>query len=119
MARVKGGLASRRRKKALFKRTKGFWGAKKNILRKATEARLKADQYAFRDRRQKKRVFRSLWIVRINAAARAEGMTYGQFMSGLRRARVDVNRKMLAEIALSHPKEFAQLVQTAKSNQVK
>jgi len=114
MARVKGGLASRRRKKKLFQRVKGFWGAKKNVLRKAMEASLKAESYRFRDRKQKKRDFRSLWITRINAAARQQGLTYGQLMSGLRKANVKVNRKMLADLALDHPEQFSSLVQKAK-----
>lgn len=117
--RVKGGLATRRRKKKLFKRVKGFWGAKKNVLRKAMEASLKAEAYRFRDRKQKKRDFRRLWITRINAAVRAEGLTYGQFMSGLKRAQIQLNRKMLADLALAQPKEFTQLVQTAKSTSSK
>ncbi len=119
MARVKGGVTSRRRKKKLFRRVKGFWGAKKNVLRKAIEASINAEHYRFRDRKQKKRDFRSLWIVRINAAARANGMTYGTMMAGLRRANVTLNRKILAELALSSPKDFSQLVQTSKANQSK
>ena len=114
MPRVKGGYTTRRRRKAVLKLAKGYVGSKHTIYRTAHEAVMRAYQYAFRDRKQKKREFRKLWIQRINAAAQANGMKYSTFIHGLSNAGVQVNRKMLADLAVNDEKAFAQLVETAK-----
>jgi len=114
MPRVKGGAKTRRRRKKVLKMAKGYYGAKSRLYRVATEAVDRALRYAYRDRRVRKREFRSLWIVRINAAVRALGMTYSQFMNGLLRAKINLNRKVLADIAVRDPKAFGELAKIAR-----
>ena len=115
MPRAKGGFKTRRRRKAILESAKGYYGAKSRLFRIATEAVDKALQYAYRDRKAKKRDFRSLWIVRINAAVRSFGLTYSQFMSGLKKADITLNRKTLADMAYNDPSAFNQLVDKVKS----
>jgi large subunit ribosomal protein L20 len=113
MPRVKGGYKTRRRRKKVLKMAKGYYGAKSRLYRVATEAVDKSLRYAYRDRRTKKREFRSLWIVRINAAVRSLGLSYNQFMNGLAKAKIDLNRKALADLAVHDPNAFQELVKTA------
>mgnify|MGYP001772758614 CR=1 FL=1 len=113
--RVKGGVVTRRRHKRVLKLTEGQFGARHALFKRAHEAMMKSLMYAYIDRRTRKRDFRRLWIVRINAAARAHGLTYGKFICGLRRAGVEVNRKMLAEMAVKDQAAFARLVEVAKA----
>ncbi len=113
--RVKAGVVTRRRHKRVLKLTKGQFGARHALFKRAHEAMMKSLAYAYKDRRERKRDFRRLWIVRINAAARAHGLTYGKFISGLRKAGVEVNRKILAEMAVKDQKAFAELVEVAKA----
>ncbi len=115
MPRAKGGFKTRRRRKKILERAKGFYGAKSRLYRIATEAVDKAMQYSYRDRRVKKREFRSLWIIRINAALRTLGMTYSQFMSKIKKANIALNRKTLADMAYNDPAAFNQLVEKIKS----
>jgi large subunit ribosomal protein L20 len=115
MPRAKGGFKTRRRRKAILERAKGYYGAKSRLYRVATEAVDKALQYAYRDRKAKKRDFRALWIIRINAAVRASGLTYSQFISGLKKAEITLNRKALADMAYNDPSAFSQLVEKVKS----
>ncbi|MBM4147138.1 MAG: 50S ribosomal protein L20 [Nitrospira sp.] len=115
MPRVKGGFKTRRRRKKLLEKAKGYYGAKSRLFRVATEAVDKAMQYAYRDRKAKKREFRSLWIIRINAAVRALGLSYSQFMSGVKKANITLNRKALADMAYNDPAAFSQLVEKVKS----
>lgn len=114
MPRVKRGVTARRRHKKVLKLAKGYWGARGRLFRPANETVMKALWYAFRDRRARKRDFRRLWIARINAAARINGISYSRLINGLRKAGVEINRKMLAEMALKDESAFAQLVSTAK-----
>lgn len=114
MPRVKGGYTTRRRRKAVLKLAKGYVGSKHTIYRTANEAVMRAMQYAYRDRKQKKRDFRKLWIQRINAAAKENGLKYSLFICGLTRAGVEVNRKMLADLAVNDPKAFTEFVEIAK-----
>lgn len=114
MPRVKGGYTTRRRRKAVLKLAKGYVGSKHTIYRTANEAVMRAMQYAYRDRKQKKRDFRKLWIQRINAAAKENGLKYSLFIGGLSRAGVEVNRKMLADLAVNDPKAFTEFVEIAK-----
>ena len=118
MPRVKGGVVSRRRRNRVLKLAKGYFGSKHTLYKTANEQVMKSLQYAYRDRRQKKRDFRKLWITRINAAARMNGLSYSKLMHGLKVAGVDVNRKMLAELAVSDAAAFAALAETAKSASV-
>lgn len=118
MPRAKGGFKTRRRRKKLLKMAKGYYGAKSRLFKIASEAVDKALRYAYRDRRAKKREFRSLWIVRINAAVRALGMTYSQFMDGLVKANIRLNRKALADMAVRDPKAFNELCEAVKSKAV-
>jgi len=113
--RVKGSSASRSKHKKLYSITKGFWGRKKNVYRRAREAYLHALTSAFSGRKRKKRDFRKLWIVRINAAARANGMAYSALINGLKRADIKVNRKMLADLAINDMPAFAELVEKARA----
>ena len=106
MSRVKRSVHARKKRRATLERTKGFRGQAHSSYKRAKEALLKADTYAYRDRRNKKRDFRRLWIVRINAAARQEGMSYSQFMHGLKLAEIEVDRKVLADIAVRDPETF-------------
>ncbi|MBR0466440.1 MAG: 50S ribosomal protein L20 [Clostridia bacterium] len=114
MARVKGALATRKRRKKVLKLSKGYFGAKSKLFKTAKEAVMKSGNYAYIGRRQKKRDFRRLWITRISAATKLNGMNYSSFMNGLNKAGVKINRKMLAEVAVSDPNGFANLVKTAQ-----
>ena len=114
MPRVKRGVTARARHKKVLALAKGFRGRRGNVFRIAKEAVMKAGQYAYRDRRAKKRVFRQLWIARINAAARMNDMSYSKLMHGLKLAEITVNRKMLSEIAIHDPKGFTTVVEKAK-----
>ena len=114
MPRVKGGVVSRKRRKRVLKLAKGYFGAKHTLYKTANEQVMKSLQYAYRDRRQKKRDFRKLWITRINAAARMNGLSYSKLMHGLKLAGIEVNRKMLADLAVSDAAAFATLANTAK-----
>jgi large subunit ribosomal protein L20 len=114
MPRAKGGFKTRRRRKKVLQRAKGYYSARSRLFRIASEAVDKALRHAYRHRRAKKREFRSLWIVRINAAARAQGLTYRQFMAGLKRAQVELNRKALAHLAVEDPQAFGKLAELAK-----
>lgn len=114
MARVKGALATRKRRKKTLKLAKGYFGAKSKLFKTAKEAVMKSGNYAYIGRRQKKRDFRRLWITRISAAAKINGMNYSTFVNGLNKAKVDINRKMLADIAVNDPAGFATLVKTAE-----
>ena len=116
MARVKRGQASHQKHKKVFKQAKGFRGRRKNTIRVAKQAVEKSLQYAYRDRRRNKRIFRSLWIQRINAGARAEGMTYGQFINGLNKSKIKLDRKVLAELAYNNPEVFKTIVKKAQSS---
>ncbi|WP_170007882.1 50S ribosomal protein L20 [Bacillus fonticola] len=116
MARVKGGTVTRRRRKKVLKLAKGYYGSKHTLYKVANQQVMKSYMYAYRDRRQKKRDFRKLWIARINAAARTNGLSYSRLMFGLKQAGIEMNRKMLSEIAISDEKAFAQLAETAKKN---
>ncbi|MCD6288574.1 MAG: 50S ribosomal protein L20 [Candidatus Hydrogenedentes bacterium] len=116
MPRATNAPASRRRRKAVLKRAKGFRGSRSKLFKTADNAVWKAERYAYRDRRTRKRDFRRLWIARINAAARLNGLSYSRFMDGLRKANVSINRKMLAELAVHDGASFAQLVEIAKSH---
>ena len=113
MSRVKRGVTSHAKHKKVLKRAKGFYGRRKNTIRTAKAAVDRAAQYAFRDRKNKKRSFRALWIQRINAAVREHGLTYGRFIDGLGKAGVDIDRKVLAELAMSEPASFKALVEKA------
>jgi large subunit ribosomal protein L20 len=115
MPRAKGGFKTRRRRKKILERAKGYYGAKSRLYRVATEAVDKALQYAYKDRRAKKREFRSLWIIRINAAARAFGLSYSQLMSRLKKTNIALNRKTLADMAYNDPSAFSQLVEKVKN----
>lgn len=115
MARVKGGPKARRRHKKVIKFTKGQYGTRHSLYRRAHEAMLKSLTYAYRDRRRRKRDFKRLWIQRINAAAREQGLSYSRFMAGLRKAGVELDRKMLADLAVRDSQAFARLVETARS----
>jgi large subunit ribosomal protein L20 len=115
MARVKRGTTTKARHKRLLEQAKGYYGRRKNTIRIARQAVEKAGQYAYRDRKVKKRSFRALWIQRINAAVRAEGLTYGQFMHGLKLAGVDLDRKVLADIAMHEGDAFRAIVAQAQA----
>ena len=115
MARVKGGVVSRKRRKRILKLAKGYYGAKHILFRTAKEQVMNSYDYAYRDRRQKKRDFRKLWITRINAAARLNGLSYSQLMHGLKLAEIEVNRKMLADLAVNDAAAFTALADAAKA----
>lgn len=115
MPRVKRGVTARRRRKRILKEAKGYFGSRNRLHRVAREAVERAWKYAYRDRKQRKRQFRSLWIARINAAAREHGLSYSQFMHGLKQANVEIDRKLLAQLAISDPKAFGDLAELAKS----
>ena len=115
MARVKRGVTSRAKHKKVLKSVKGQWGRRKNTIRVARQAMEKAMQYAYRDRRNKKRDFKSLWIQRINAGARAEGLTYSKFINGLAKSGIKIDRKILAEIAYDNPEAFKTIVKKAQA----
>lgn len=114
MPRVKGGVVSRRRRKKVLKLAKGYFGSKHTLYRTANEQVMRSMKYAYRDRKQRKRNFRKLWITRINAQARVEGISYSQLMNGLHKANIDINRKMLAELAVNDQETFKNLVEKAK-----
>jgi len=114
MARVKRGVTARARHKKILRKAKGYYGARSKIYRVAKQAVIKAGQYAYRDRRQRKRVFRALWITRINAAARLNGLSYSRLINGLKLAEIDVDRKVLADIAVHDPEAFTAVADAAK-----
>jgi large subunit ribosomal protein L20 len=116
MPRAKTGIIRRRRHKAVLKRAKGFWGSRSKLYKNAAQTLLNSATYTYRDRRNKKRDFRRLWIQRINAAARLHGISYSVFIAGLKKAGVEVDRKMLADIAVREPSAFEQLVGVAKQS---
>ena len=115
MPRVKRGVTARARHKKVLVQAKGYRGRRKNVYRIAKQAVMKAGQYQYRDRRQRKRQFRSLWIARINAAARLEGMKYSTFMNGLKKANIEVDRKVLADLAVHEPEAFNAIAGQAKA----
>ncbi len=115
MARIKGALMTRKRRKKVLKLAKGYFGAKSKLFKTAKEAVMKSGQYAYIGRRQRKRDFRRLWIARINAAAKLNGMNYSTFMNGLKKAGITMNRKMLAELAVSDAAAFTALTEKAKA----
>lgn len=114
MPRVKRGVTARARHKKVLKQAKGYYGARSRVYRVAKQAVIKAGQYAYRDRRQRKRQFRALWITRINAGAREFGLSYSRFMDGLKKASIDLDRKVLADIAVRDKDAFAELARIAK-----
>ena len=114
MPRAKGGPKTRQRRKKVMKAAKGYWGGRHRLFRSATEAVDRALCYAYRDRRQKKRSFRGLWIARINAAIRLHGLSYSKFISGLKKANINLDRKVLADLAVNDPAGFARIAQTVK-----
>lgn len=114
MSRVSRGVTNHARHKKVIKQAKGYYGRRKNTIRVAMQAVEKANQYAYRDRRAKKRTFRSLWIQRINAAVREQGITYGTFINGLTKAGIEVDRKVLSDLAINEPAAFTALVDQAK-----
>ena len=116
MPRVKGGTVTRKRRKKVLKLAKGYYGSKHTLFKVANQQVMKSLMYAYRDRRQKKRDFRKLWIARINAAARMNGLSYSRFMHGLNLEGIEVNRKMLSEIAIHDEKAFAELAEVVKKN---
>lgn len=115
MARVKRGVTAHRRHKKILRQAKGYYGARSRVFRVAKQAVIKAGQYAYRDRRVKKRNFRSLWITRINAQARAEGITYSQLIAGLKRANIQLDRRVLADLAVHDKAAFAGIAAQAKA----
>ena len=112
--RVKGGTVTRRRHKKIINMTKGQWGTRSKLFRRANESMMKSYWYAYRDRKVRRREFRRLWIARINAGSRANGMSYSQFIHGLKEADVQLDRKVLADLAVREPAAFAQVVEVAK-----
>lgn len=118
MTRVRNGVVTKQRHKKILKEARGYFGSKHREFKSAKEQLMHAGQYAYRDRRQKKREFRKLWIVRINAACRDNEISYSRFIEGLNKAGIEVNRKMLSEIAINDPKAFSELVKVAKSGKV-
>ncbi len=115
MPRVKRGVTARARHKKILALAKGFRGRRKNVFRIAKQAVMKAGQYAYRDRRAKKREFRRLWIARINAAAREQGLSYSKFMNGMKKASIDIDRKVLADLAVNDPAAFGSIVEKVKA----
>jgi large subunit ribosomal protein L20 len=115
MARVKRGVQARRRHKKILKQAKGYYGARSRVFRVAKQAVIKAGQYAYRDRRQRKRQFRALWIARINAAARINGVSYSRFIAGLKKANIEIDRKVLADLAVYEQSAFTAIVEKAKA----
>ncbi len=115
MARVKRGVVAKARHKKILDKAKGYYGARSKVYRVAKQAVIKAGQYAYRDRRQRKRQFRALWITRINAAARLHGMSYSRLINGLHRAEIDIDRKVLADIAVHDPEAFGAIAAQAKA----
>ena len=116
MPRVKRGVTAKARHKKILDKAKGYRGARSRVLRVAKQAVTKAGQYAYRDRRQRKRQFRALWIVRINAGARENGLSYSRFMAGLKKAQIEIDRKVLADLAVFDKNAFSQLAEQAKAS---
>ncbi|MEQ9546291.1 MAG: 50S ribosomal protein L20 [Marinobacter sp.] len=116
MARVKRGVVARRRHKKIMNQAKGYYGARSRVYRVAKQAVIKAGQYAYRDRRNRKRAFRALWIARINAGARANGLSYSRLIAGLKKANVEIDRKVLADLAMNEQQAFAAVVEKAKAS---
>ncbi|AVX21234.1 MAG: 50S ribosomal protein L20 [Bacillota bacterium] len=116
MPRVKGGTVTRRRHKKILKLAKGYWGAKSKKFRMANQQVMKSLMYAYRDRKDRKGEFRKLWIARINAAARMNGISYSRLINGLKKAGIEINRKMLADLAVNDMQAFSQLVEKAKAS---
>ncbi|AWY01140.1 50S ribosomal protein L20 [Marinomonas sp. M1K-6] len=116
MPRVKRGVQARRRHKKILKQAKGYYGARSRVFRVAKQAVIKAGQYQYRDRRQRKRQFRALWIARINAAARINGLSYSRFIAGLKQAAIEIDRKVLADLAVYEKEVFAAIVEKAKAS---
>jgi len=115
MPRVKRGVQARRRHKKILKQAKGYYGARSRVYRVAKQAVIKAGQYAYRDRKQRKRQFRALWIVRINAAVRQHDMSYSTFINGLKKAHIELDRKVLSDMAIYNKEDFAKLIEVAKA----
>ena len=115
MPRAKSSVASRARRKEVLKAAKGYYGARSRTFKVAKQAVIKAGQYAYRDRRQRKRQFRALWVVRINAEARSHGLSYSRFMAGLKKAAIEVDRRVLADLAINEKQSFGVLVERAKA----
>ena len=115
MPRVKRGVTTKRRHNRILRQAKGYYGGRSKLIKTAREAVERGWKYAYRDRKQRKRVFRALWIARINAAAREHGLSYSRFMDGLKKANVEIDRKVLAQLAVSDPKAFSELAELAKS----
>ena len=115
MPRIKRGVAAKKRRNRILRQARGYYGARSRLLKTAREAVEKGWKYAYRDRKQRKRQFRALWITRINAAAREHGLSYSRFINGLQQAGVEVDRKVLAQLAVSDPKAFGDLAELAKS----
>ncbi|MHA7811214.1 MAG: 50S ribosomal protein L20, partial [Marinobacter adhaerens] len=115
-ARVKRGVVARRRHKKILNQAKGYYGARSRVFRVAKQAVIKAGQYAYRDRRNRKRAFRALWIARINAGARANGLSYSRLIAGLKKANVEIDRKVLADLAMNEQQAFAAVVEKAKAS---
>ncbi|MAT50382.1 MAG: 50S ribosomal protein L20 [Porticoccaceae bacterium] len=116
MARVKRGVIARKRHNKIMKKAKGYYGARRKVFRVAKQAVIKAGQYAYRDRRQRKRQFRALWIARINAAARENGLSYSRLINGLKKAEIEIDRKVLADIAVQDKAAFAKIAEQAKAS---
>lgn len=114
MVRVKRGVLKRKRRKKILKQAKGYLGGRRRLYQTAKQAVIKAGVYAYRDRKVRKREFRKLWIQRINAACREHGLTYGKFINGLKKANIQLDRKILADLAVQHPKTFEKIVKTIK-----
>ena len=115
MPRVKRGVTARKRHAKVLKQAKGYYGARSRVYRVAKQAVIKASQYAYRDRRQRKRQFRALWITRINAAARLNGLSYSQFINGLKKSAIEIDRKMLADLAVNEKETFTAIAEKAKA----
>ncbi len=115
MSRVKRGVVARRRHKKVLKQARGYYGARSRVFRVAKQAVIKAGQYAYRDRRQRKRQFRSLWITRINAASRANGLSYSRLIAGLKKANIELDRRVLSDLAVNDKAAFNTLVESAKT----
>ena len=116
MPRVKRGVVARRRHKKILNQAKGYYGARSRVFRVAKQAVIKAGQYAYRDRRNRKRQFRALWIARINTGARANGLSYSRLIAGLKKANVEIDRKVLADLAMNEQQAFAAVVEKAKAS---
>ena len=115
MARVKNGVTAKAKHKKVLKKAKGYYGARSKLFKTAKQAVIKAGQYAYRDRRQRKRQFRALWIARINAASRTQGLSYSNLINGMNKANITIDRKVLADIAVNDPQAFQVIAQQAKS----